>query len=105
MSARKLKRVSGDVFRYEQMATICSRGTIKVVSPSASVVEVIHSRFTCCNAASKGDEADGVEFRCGCLSAFSGRLFSLFAPVVMNSCAARSIFERARKNVAFRAGK
>src|SRR5688572_1284607 len=57
MSDRKSKRVSGDVFRNEHAATMCSRGTTIVISPKAWITSPTHNGCSRCNAATQGDGA------------------------------------------------
>src|SRR5215510_11760316 len=54
MSDRKLNWVSGEVFRNEQAATRCSRGTTIVISPKAAITAPTHSGCSRCNAATNG---------------------------------------------------
>src|SRR5688572_26265754 len=72
MSARKSKRVSGDVFKNEHAATRCSRGTMIVISLNASITSAIHSGCSRCHAATNGDGAPASKVGIGFVSLFSG---------------------------------
>src|ERR1700754_3422665 len=72
MSDRKSNRLSGQVFRKEHAAAMCSRGTTIVISPNAAITSATHSGCSRCNAATNGDGAAASELAIGVVSLFSG---------------------------------